>query len=258
MKDFITVVKVGGAVVEDKQQLEALLDSFVNIKGKKLLVHGGGRRATQIAKDLGINTIMLEGRRVTDAAMLEVVTMVYGGLINKNIVAQLQAKGVNAIGLTGADLDVIRADKRPPKGGTDYGFVGDISRVNGKTLSKLLAEGFTPVLAPLSHDGKGCLLNTNADTIANETATALAQEFDVTLVYTFEKKGVLSNPEDEESVIPLINRASFKKLSANGIISGGMLPKLENALAAIESGVSKVLITRSDSINNSQGTIITK
>ena len=199
----VTVVKVGGAIVEDSEQLAQLLKDFAAIPGKKVLVHGGGRRATKVAAALGIESKMVNGRRITDADMLEVVTMVYGGLVNKNLVAKLQANGVNALGLTGADMDVIHSHKRPLKDGIDFGYVGDVERANGKMLQTLINEGITPVMAPLTHDGKGNILNTNADTIASETAKALAPYYDVTLIYSFEKKGVLSNPEDDDSVIPV-------------------------------------------------------
>lgn len=188
MKQKITVVKVGGAIVEDPQSLDQLLQNFAAIEGPKVLVHGGGRRATKVATSLGIESKMVNGRRITDAEMLEVVTMVYGGLVNKNIIAQLQSKGVNALGLTGADMDVIHSHKRPQKNGIDYGFVGDVEHVNGFALRNIIEQGITPVMAPLTHDGKGNMLNTNADTIASETAKALARFYDVTLIYSFEKK----------------------------------------------------------------------
>lgn len=184
----ITIVKVGGAVVEDEAQLTQLLKDFAAIEGKKVLVHGGGRRATKVAAALGIESKMVNGRRITDADMLEVVTMVYGGLVNKNLVARLQAAGVNALGLTGADIDVIRSHKRPIKDGIDFGFVGDVEKANGQMLHTLINAGITPVMAPLTHDGQGHILNTNADTIAGETAKALAPYYDVTLIYSFEKK----------------------------------------------------------------------
>lgn len=252
----LTIVKVGGAVVEDEVQLSQLLKDFSSIEGKKVLVHGGGRRATQVAKSLGIETKMVDGRRITDADMLQVVTMVYGGLVNKNIVARLQSVGVNALGLTGADIDVIRSHKRPLKNGIDYGYVGDVDRANGSMLKTLIEAGITPVMAPLTHDGKGNILNTNADTIASETAKALAPFFDVTLIYSFEKKGVLSNPDDEESVIPTITREKFNQLVAEGIVAGGMIPKIENALAAIDAGVKQVNITLATAIDGKHGTII--
>lgn len=231
----VTIVKVGGAIVEDNEQLAQLLTDFAAIPGKKVLVHGGGRRATKVAAALGIESKMVNGRRITDAQMLEVVTMVYGGLVNKNLVAKLQAKGVNALGLTGADMDVIHSHKRPVKDGVDFGYVGDVERANGKMLQTLIQEGITPVMAPLTHDGNGNILNTNADTIASETAKALAPCYDVTLIYSFEKKGVLSNPDDDNSVIPVITRSDFEKYQADGTIGGGMIPKIENALAAVDA-----------------------
>ena len=256
MKEKLTIVKVGGAVVEDEQQLTQLLKDFSAIEGRKVLVHGGGRRATKMAERLGIETKMVDGRRITDEAMLEVVTMVYGGLVNKHVVARLQAEGVQAIGLTGADGGIILSHKRPLKNGIDFGFVGDVDQVDGQQLSRLVEAGLTPVIAPLTHDGQGTILNTNADTIASETAKALAKLYDVTLIYSFEKRGVLSNPDDDDSVIPTINRADFERYKADGTISGGMLPKIENALAAVEAGVSRVIITLATAIDGQSGTII--
>ena len=252
----ITVIKVGGAVVEDEAQLTQLLQDFSAIEGRKVLVHGGGRRATKVAAQLGIETQMVNGRRITDARMLEVVTMVYGGLVNKNVVARLQAQGIDALGLTGADIDVIRSHKRPLKNGVDYGFVGDVDRADGDKLHTLIEAGIVPVMAPLTHDGMGNILNTNADTIAGETAKALAKHYDVTLVFCFEKKGVLSNPDDDESVIPTITRADFDRYVADGTISGGMIPKIENAFNAIDAGVGRVVITKADSIGLNFGTVI--
>ena len=252
----VTIVKVGGAIVEDNEQLAQLLTDFAAIPGKKVLVHGGGRRATKVAAALGIESKMVNGRRITDAQMLEVVTMVYGGLVNKNLVAKLQAKGVNALGLTGADMDVIHSHKRPVKDGVDFGYVGDVERANGKMLQTLIQEGITPVMAPLTHDGNGNILNTNADTIASETAKALAHYYNVTLIYSFEKKGVLSNPDDDNSVIPVITRSDFEKYQADGTIGGGMIPKIENALAAVDAGVKEVIITLATAIDGKQGTVI--
>lgn len=252
----VTIVKVGGAIVEDNEQLAQLLTDFAAIPGKKVLVHGGGRRATKVAAALGIESKMVNGRRITDAQMLEVVTMVYGGLVNKNLVAKLQAKGVNALGLTGADMDVIHSHKRPVKDGVGFGYVGDVERANGKMLQTLIQEGITPVMAPLTHDGNGNILNTNADTIASETAKALAPYYDVTLIYSFEKKGVLSNPDDDNSVIPVITRSDFEKYQADGTIGGGMIPKIENALAAVDAGVKEVIITLATAIDGKQGTVI--
>lgn len=256
MKEKLTIVKVGGAVVEDELQLSQLLRDFSAIEGRKVLVHGGGRRATKVAEQLGIETKMVNGRRITDTQMLEVVTMVYGGLVNKQVVARLQANGINAIGLTGADANVIRSHKRPLKDGIDYGFVGDVDQADGEMLSRFIEAGITPVMAPLTHNGEGHILNTNADTIASETAKALASLYDVTLIYSFEKPGVMRNPDDDTSLIPEITRADFERYKADGTISGGMLPKIENALAAVESGVSRVIITLATAIDGHHGTII--
>lgn len=254
----VTVVKVGGAIVEDEERLLRLLDDFKNISGHKVLVHGGGRRATKVAAALGIESKMIDGRRVTDSNMLEVVTMVYGGLVNKNVVARLQAIGVNALGLTGVDMDVIRSHKRPLKNGVDFGYVGDVDRVGGGRLANLIESGIIPIMAPLTHDGNGSLLNTNADTIASETAKALAAFYDVTLIFAFEKKGVLANPDDDDSVIPVINREQFQRYTADGTIAGGMIPKIENALNAVDAGVSQVIITTATAIDGLHGTVITK
>ena len=256
MREKLTIVKVGGAVVEDELQLSQLLRDFSAIEGRKVLVHGGGRRATKVAAQLGIETKMVNGRRITDAQMLEVVTMVYGGLVNKQVVARLQAGGVNAIGLTGADANVICSHKRPLKDGIDYGFVGDVDKTDGEMLGRLIEAGITPVMAPLTHNGEGDILNTNADTIASETAKALAPFYDVTLIFSFEKKGVLQNPDDDDSVIPKITRADFECYKADGTISGGMLPKIENALAAVDAGVSRVIITLATAIDGNHGTVI--
>ena len=258
MKEKLTIVKVGGAVVEDEAQLTELLKAFAAIKGAKILVHGGGRRATKVAERLGIETKMVDGRRITDAAMLEVVTMVYGGLVNKHVVAMLQSQSVDAIGLTGADGDVIRSVKRPLKNGIDYGFVGDVKKVDGAKIAHFIDKKLVPVIAPLTHDGEGNILNTNADTMASETAKALASLYDVTLIYSFEKKGVLSNPDDDDSVIPVITHEDFERYRADGTISGGMLPKIENALAAVDAGVGRVIITLATALDGEQGTVIRK
>ena len=257
----ITIVKVGGAVVEDEAQLSRLLQDFCAIDGPKILVHGGGRRATKIAERLNIETKMVNGRRITDAEMLEVVTMVYGGLVNKNVVARLQALGCDAIGLTGADANILLSAKRPVKmvDGTpvDYGFVGDVKQANGTKLAHFIDAGLIPVIAPLTHDSEGHMLNTNADTMASETAKAMAAVgFDVTLIYAFEKPGVLRNPDDDNSVIATINHADFEVYKADGTISGGMLPKIENALAATDAGVKRVIITQATAIDGLHGTVI--
>ena len=253
--ETLNVIKVGGAVVEDPQALEAFLTQFAAVEGCKVLVHGGGRSATAMAARLGIETKMLNGRRITDEAMLEVVTMVYGGLVNKTIVARMQAAGLNAIGLTGADMDCIRSDKRPSDP-IDYGFAGDVRCVDGKALHTLVGAGFVPVMAPLTHNGKGQLLNTNADTIAAEVAKGLVPFYDVTLTFCFEKKGVLADPTDEDSVIPRINRDKYETLVADGTLSGGMLPKFHNAFSALDAGVARVVITSAN--NLSAGTVINK
>ncbi len=247
----VQVVKVGGQVAEDPVQLQALLKGFAAMKGPKVLVHGGGREATALAGKLGIPVQMVEGRRITDAATLEVVTMVYAGLVNKRLVAQLQALGVNAIGLCGADGALVRSHKRPPVNGIDYGFVGDVDGVNADLLASLLSSGFVPVVSPLTYDGKGSLLNTNADTIASTVATALAGQFDVTLTFCFDLEGVL---DASGTVIPQIDAASFETLKTTGALTGGILPKITNALAAVKAGVGAVRIAKYDLKN--PGTLI--
>lgn len=265
MMKKLTVVKVGGKIVENESTLQQLLKDFSAIDGSKVLVHGGGRSATKVAAQLGIESTMIGGRRVTDADMLRVVTMVYGGLVNKNIVARLQACGINALGLTGADMNVMLSHKRPLKkvkmdDGTeqmvDFGFVGDVDQCDGRMLATLIGEGVVPVMAPLTHDKQGHLLNTNADTIAGETAKALAPYFDVTLIYSFEHAGVLTDPDDETSVIPHIDAEEFEQLKADGTVNGGMIPKIENALEAVRAGVKQVIITKADAIDGTKGTVI--
>ena len=245
----LTIVKVGGKICENPKSLNALLSDFASIEGNKLLVHGGGRLATAMAERLGIETKMVDGRRITDDQMLEVVTMVYGGLVNKRIVAGLQARGVNALGMTGADMSILLSHKRPVKT-VDYGWVGDVDRADGVALKSLISQGVVPVIAPLTHDGKGNILNTNADTMAGETAKALASLFDVTLAFCFEKEGVLRDENDDHSVIPIINRALYAELKEQGIVSGGMLPKLDNAFATLDAGVKEVIITKADNLRN--------
>lgn len=247
----VQVVKVGGQVAEDPVQLQALLKGFAAMEGPKVLVHGGGREATALAGKLGIPVQMVEGRRITDAATLEVVTMVYAGLVNKRLVAQLQALGVNAIGLCGADGALVRSHKRPPVNGIVYGFVGDVDGVNADLLASLLSSGFVPVVSPLTYDGKGSLLNTNADTIASTVATALAGQFDVTLTFCFDLEGVL---DASGTVIPQIDAASFETLKTTGALTGGILPKITNALAAVKAGVGAVRIAKYDLKN--PGTLI--
>ncbi|MBC8592560.1 acetylglutamate kinase [Oscillospiraceae bacterium N12] len=257
MREKLTVIKVGGKIVEEDATLNRLLDDFAAIGGHKVLVHGGGRSATKLATQLGVESKMVNGRRITDAETLKVVTMVYGGLVNKNIVAGLQARGVNALGLTGADMNVIRSVKRPVQE-VDYGFVGDVEKVDASLLSDLIHKGVVPVMAPLTHDGKGHMLNTNADTIAGETAKALSEFFDVTLVFCFEKKGVLRDENDDDSVIPQITPDEFRCYVEDGVIQGGMIPKLENSFAAIHAGVTEVVITLATAINGNGGTRIKK
>lgn len=255
MKEKLTLVKVGGKIVEEEATLHQLLRDFSMIEGHKVLVHGGGRSATKLAAQLGIESRMVDGRRITDAETLKVVTMVYGGLVNKTIVAGLQAQNVNALGLTGADMNLMRSEKRPVAA-VDYGFVGDVKEVNADLLASLISQGVVPVLAPLTHDKKGALLNTNADTIAGEAAKALAKHFDVTLMFCFEKKGVLKDEKDDDSVIPEIDKEAFQNYVKDGIIQGGMIPKLENAFQAIDAGVKEVVITQATDIHRGGGTRI--
>lgn len=255
----LNVIKVGGAVLENASLRQAFLRSFAGLPGNRILVHGGGRTATSVASRLGIETVMEQGRRITDAAMLEVVTMVYGGLVNKNAVAELQSLGVNAIGLSGADMCCVKAHKRPA-GEVDYGFVGDVDSVNSEALSMFVASGAVPVIAPLSFDPSSGLLNTNADTIAMEVAKAMAAgengREEVTLTFCFEKPGVLEDPEDECSVIPYIDSALYQSLKDKGVISGGMIPKLDNAFGALRAGVARVVITSAAALGTSAGTEI--
>ncbi len=253
----LTIIKVGGKIVEETATLQQLLRDFSCVEGRKMLVHGGGRSATAMAARLGIESQMVNGRRVTDAETLKVVTMVYGGLVNKNIVAGLQAVGIDALGLTGADMNYMRAAKRPVAE-VDYGFVGDVKEVNGEKLDFLLSRGIVPVLAPLTHDKEGHLLNTNADTIAGEAAKSLAKYYDVHLMYCFEKKGVLADENDDDSVIERITPDDFAHLLEQEVVKGGMIPKLENAFECLAGGVSEVVITRADKIHTGEGTKICK
>ena len=249
---MIQVIKIGGGVLENEAQRNAFLRQFAAIEGPKVLVHGGGRLATTMAERLGVKTQMIDGRRVTDKETLDIVTMVYGGLVNKQVVAQLQTMGVNAIGLTGVDGGWMKSVKRPIKNGIDYGYVGDVIEVNGAHLRTLLDKGLTPVIAPITYSAEGLLLNTNADTVASQTAISLAP--DVQLTFCFEKEGVLSNPDEESSVIAKITPKSYTQLKADGIVSGGMIPKIDNAFAAIEHGVQSVRITHASNLQG--GTII--
>ncbi|MBS1567760.1 MAG: acetylglutamate kinase [Bacteroidetes bacterium] len=237
------VIKIGGNVIDDEKSLSSFLDDFAAIKAPKILIHGGGKIATKIGDGLGIESKYVNGRRITDAATIDLVTMVYGGLVNKKVVAQLQARGANAIGLTGADANIIPAKKRPVKE-VDYGFVGDVdsAKLTVNSLELLLRGGLVPVMAPLTHDGNGQMLNTNADTIASTLAVALSKLYDVRLIYCFEKKGVLENVADENSVITLITKDIYAQLLEEKKLFDGILPKIDNAFAAIGSGVKEVLI----------------
>ena len=246
-KPTLQVVKIGGNVIDNPTALASFLQDFASLKGPKLLVHGGGKIATQMATSMGIESQMIEGRRVTDEASLRIVTMVYAGYINKSIVAELQALSCNALGLTGPDGRIVLSQKRAAKP-IDYGFVGDIVSVNAESLAGLIAAGFSPIFAPITADAAGQLLNTNADTMAQALAIALSSTYDVTLTYCFEKKGVLLDPSDDDSVISSINPASFIDLKEKGIVSAGMIPKLENSLKAISAGVSVVRLCHADNL----------
>ena len=249
---MIQVIKIGGGILENEVSRQMFLQQFAAVEGPKVLVHGGGRLATTMAERLGVAQQMIDGRRVTDKETLDIVTMVYGGLVNKQLVASLQAMGINAIGLTGADGGWMKAVKRPVKNGIDYGYVGDVTEVYGENLRMLLDKGMTPVIAPITFCQEGVLLNTNADTIASETAISLAPE--VQLTFCFEKAGVLRDADDESSLIPHITRDSYKQLLDEGVISGGMIPKIDNAFAALQQGVQNVRITHASQLQG--GTII--
>lgn len=269
----LKIIKVGGNVIDNPEQLEKFLSDFAIIQGPKILIHGGGKIATKLSHDLGIISSLIEGRRITDSETLRVVTMVYAGLINKNIVALLQQKFCNAIGFCGADANIIRAKKRPIKRifskevnqeiDIDYGFVGDLddSSIDTVALSKLLESGFNPVFSAITHDGNGQLLNTNADTIASALATAMAKHFETSLIYCFEKAGVLTDVDNENSLIKFLNPDIYSDLKSKGIINEGMIPKLDNAFEALNNGVKEVLIGKSDSLSdlnqNSFGTRLT-
>ncbi|RUT79811.1 acetylglutamate kinase [Ancylomarina longa] len=237
----LTVVKIGGNIIDDSSKLNEFLDAFSNLPGKIVLVHGGGKMATDLAAKLGIETKMHKGRRITDAENLKLVTMVYAGLVNKNIVAALQARGVNALGVCGADQNLLLAEKRNHPS-TDYGYVGDITKVNTLALCKQIECNAVMVVAPITHDGQGQLLNTNADTIATEVAIALSRFYKVKLIYSFEKPGVLLDAEDDGSLISKLSAEGCALLVEKGTINTGMLPKTENAFHAINSGVEEVVI----------------
>jgi acetylglutamate kinase len=243
----LSIIKISGNIIDDETRLAGFLDDFAAVQGKKILVHGGGKLATRVAEGLGIRQQLIDGRRITDAETLAVVTMVYAGAINKNIVAQLQARGCPAIGLTGADGNTILSHKRIHPT-TDYGFVGDVDAVNVSLLTSLLLLDQVLVFAPLTHDRKGQLLNTNADTIAQELARGLSADFEVNLIYSFEKAGVLRNADDESTVIHRINPTEYEELKSKNIIFAGMIPKLDNAFTALRSGVKKVIIGKAEQL----------
>lgn len=244
---MLKVIKIGGNVVDNPEKLERFLTDFARLEGPKILIHGGGKIATAISRALGIETTMIGGRRVTDGETIKVVTMVYAGVINKSIVSRLNAERNPAIGLSGVDGNLILSDRRSPVP-VDYGFVGDPRSVNTTLLESLLAQGLTPVIAPITTDGKGSLLNTNADTVAQCVATAMASVEKTELVFCFEKKGVLSDVNDDDSVIRTITRADFESLKSDGVITDGMLPKIDNSFDAISGGVSRVVICSSDCV----------
>jgi len=246
--DKLILVKIGGNIIDDEAKFSSFLQDFATIQAKKILIHGGGKLATRLAEQMKIPQQLVDGRRITDAETLKIVTMVYAGYINKNIVAQLQAKQCNAIGLTGADGNAILARKRVHPT-MDYGFVGDVDSIDSSLLRNLLQQGLTPVLSPITHDRKGQLLNTNADTIAQETAKALSAFYDVELIYSFEKNGVLLDVNNEQSVIKKINASYYSELKTEGKIYAGMIPKLDNAFTALNNGVKKVIIGRAEEIH---------
>ena len=249
------ILKIGGKLLDDDAQLSSALTAFANIAGPKILVHGGGKKGSEISRRLGIEPQMVDGRRITDTATLEVVTMVYAGLLNKTVVAKLQALGCNAIGLSGADGNTILSKKRGA-GAIDYGFVGDVETVNNALIINFLENNLTPVVCPITHDGSCQLLNTNADTIARFLAVSLAQNFEVTLKFCFEKNGVLLDPSDDASVLPSLDSAAYEQLRKKGVISEGMLPKLDNAFAAKSGGVKKVWVCGVEGIFEQKGTQI--
>mgnify|MGYP000797967463 CR=1 FL=1 len=251
----ITVVKIGGNVIDSPEATARFVEAFAALEGPKMLVHGGGKLATRLAAQLGIESRMVDGRRITDRETLDVVTMVYAGLINKQAVAGLQAAGCNALGLSGADGNAVMARRRAPEP-IDYGFVGDIESVNHTLLGELLGAGITPVFCAIMHDGQGTLLNCNADSVASAIALGAAQIAPAELVFCFEKSGVLRDPDDETTLIREITAESYAALKAEGVVSKGMIPKIENALKAVANGVRSVTIKHSDNLSNDTGTVI--
>ncbi|UOB17740.1 acetylglutamate kinase [Abyssalbus ytuae] len=258
MKRIVSIIKVGGNLISNEEILNKFLSDFAQLEGLKVLVHGGGKLATELATKLGIETKMIDGRRITDAETLDVITMVYGGLVNKTIVAKLQAHNCNAVGISGADLNSIQSVKRPLKE-YDFGFVGDVVKVNSSMFSLLLNNNISPVCCAITHDNNGQLFNTNADTIASEIAVGLSNDFETHLYYCFEKNGVLKDINDENSVIKKINSASYQKLLEDKIIADGMLPKLHNCFNALNKKVSQVHIGSINMLhkNNTLKTTIT-
>ena len=251
LRKLVTLVKIGGNIIDDANELQQFLSDFSKIEGYKVLVHGGGKSATKMAKSIGLVPQMIDGRRITDAAMLEVVVMIYAGQINKNIVAQLQGHNTNAMGFSGADGNLIQSDKRNHPT-IDYGFVGDVKSVNTPLLSTLLESGIVPVFCAITHDKNGQLLNTNADTIASELAIALSEVYDVTLNYCFEKPGVLYDAEDDSSVIDQINPNLYTKLKEEKAIPSGMIPKLDNCFNSLAKGVQKIRIGHHNMLKNTE------
>jgi acetylglutamate kinase len=239
LKEKLYIVKIGGNIIEDETSLNDFLKLFSKLEGHKILVHGGGKRATSIASKLGIESKMVNGRRITDAETLEVITMVYGGLVSKNIVAKLQALNIDAIGLTGADINSISSEKRPVKE-VDFGFVGDVKKVAHQSINKLIKSDFTPIFCAITHDGNGQLLNTNADTISSQLAIGMSHIYETSIYYCFELNGVLRDINDKNSVIKHINSNTYKQLLEQGIIADGMLPKLENCFDALKHGVKTI------------------
>ena len=254
---ILTVIKIGGNIIDRPDELDVFLEKFEKIDGPKILVHGGGVLASEMADKLGIKTKMHQGRRITDLETLKLVSMVYAGWINKSIVAKLQKIGCNSIGLSGADADCVPAVRRSPVP-VDFGYVGDVDpqQINSGFLLSMLGKGITPVFCAITHDRNGSILNANADTMASSIAIALSRDYYTRLIYCFEKQGVLSNPDDEESIIPLITRVSYESIKASGVVRDGMIPKMDNAFYAIDNGVSEVFIKHASNLDNDKGTVL--
>ena len=257
--DTLYVIKIGGNIIDDEVKLSLFLQSFASVQAPKILVHGGGKLATRLAQNLGVEQQIIDGRRITDEETLNIVTMVYAGFINKNIIAQLQSCNCNAVGLCGADGNLIQSHKRVHPS-VDYGFVGDVDAVNASFLNSLLSQNISVVIAPITHNKEGQLLNTNADTIAQEIAQAMSKLYDVHLIFSFEKNGVLTDVNDDASIIPVLNLSSYNALKEKGVVYAGMIPKLDNAFNALDKGVRRVVIGKAESLNelilNTAGTSI--